>query len=52
MTAPIHAPTTAQAALFSTSSAALVTRCPFDESLTDRCAAVSHCGSDLRFPDE
>ena len=37
--------------LFSVSSPMLVISCLFENSHSDRCEVVSHCGFDLHFPD-
>ena len=49
---PGYIPTScAQASLFSTSSPALIS-CLFDDSRSNRCNVVFHCGFDLYFPDD
>ena len=39
-------PTMHKGSLFSTSSSTLVIRCLFDNSFSDKCEVVSHCGFD------
>ena len=39
-----------KASLFSTSSLTLVTSCLLDDSHSNRCEGIPHCGFDLRFP--
>ena len=41
----------AQASLFSTSSPTLIS-CLFDDSHSNRCKVIFHCGFDLYFPDD
>ena len=41
-----------QASLFFTSSPTFVTCCLFDNSHSDICEMISHCGFDLHFPDD
>ena len=38
--------------LFSTSLPTFVICVLFDDSYSDRCGVISHCGSDLHFPDD
>ena len=53
VTATIYYPTnSARGFLFSTSFPALQISYLFDDSHSDRCEAVSHCGFDLHFPDD
>ena len=51
--APIYIPTKgAQGSFSSTFLWTLVVSCRFDDSRSPRCAATSHCGFDLHFPDD
>ena len=51
--APIYTPRIVhEGSLFSTSSAILVICCLFDDSHSDRCEVVFHCGFDFHFPDD
>ena len=53
VTPPIYFPTKVhKSSLFSTSSPTLVIGCLFDNSHSDRCMVISHCGFDLHFPDD
>ena len=38
--------------LFSTSLPTLVISCLFDNSHSNRCEVISHCGFDFHFPDD
>ena len=38
--------------LLSVFSPTLVISCPFDNSHSNKCEVISHCGSDLHFPDD
>ena len=52
VSAPIHIPTNSEqeSSLFSTSSPTFITCGLFDDSHSDRCEVISHCGSDVLFP--
>ena len=53
MAAPVYIPTSgAKCSLCSMFLPTLVMSCLFDNSHTDRCEVVSHCGFDLHFPDD
>ena len=45
-------PTVYEGSLFSTSSPAFVICVLFDDSHSDRCEVISHCGFDFYFPDD
>ena len=45
-------PTVYEGFFFSTSSPILIICCFFDNSHSDRCEVISHCGFDLYFPDD
>ena len=50
---PVYIPTnSAQVLLFFTFSPTLVICCLFDNSHSNRCEMISHCGFDLHFPDD
>ena len=51
--ASIYVPTVSvQGFLFSTSSSTFVICSLFDNSHSDRCEMISHCGFDWHFPDD
>ena len=45
-------PTVHEGSLFSTSSPTFVICVVFDDSHSDKCVVISHCGFDLHFPDD
>ena len=48
----IFSPTVHKNYLFSTPSPTLVISCLFDNSYSNRCLVISHCGFDLQFHDD